>query len=158
MRRNRANFFARFQRKVCVISTPDARLFGCQRTHDLVKRFEDVMRVAAHAGRVHATSCARSALNFFVNFAFLSRDFGATFARSRRRTRAFSDWNALSTRSTSATFFSMCSARWLNARNCCACVAPDFREILQLNSSREFGAKICVTSTPDARVFSFERT
>ena len=48
------NFFARFRRKICVISTPDARLFGCQRTHDLVKRFEDVMRVAAHAGRVHA--------------------------------------------------------------------------------------------------------
>ena len=42
------NFFARFRRKICVISTPDARLFGCQRTHDLVKSFKDVMRVAAH--------------------------------------------------------------------------------------------------------------
>ena len=27
-------FFARFRREVCVISTPDARLFGGQRTHD----------------------------------------------------------------------------------------------------------------------------
>ena len=74
------NFFARFRRKVCVISTPDARLFGCQRTHDLVKSFEDVMRVAAHASRVHETFCARGAPNFFRNFAILSRDFGATFA------------------------------------------------------------------------------
>ena len=52
---NFCNFFARLRRKICVISTPDARLFGCQRTHDLVKRFEDVMRVVAHAGRVNAT-------------------------------------------------------------------------------------------------------
>ena len=75
------NFFARFRRKVCVISTPDARLFGCQRTHDLVKSFKDVMRVAAHvAGRLHETFCARGAPNFFRNFAILSRDFGATFA------------------------------------------------------------------------------
>ena len=74
------NFFTRFRRKVCVISTPDARLFGCQRTHDLVKSFEDVMRVAAHASRVHETFCARGAPNFFRNFAILSRDFGATFA------------------------------------------------------------------------------
>ena len=37
------NFFMRFRCKVCVISTPDARLFGCQHTHDLVKSFEDAM-------------------------------------------------------------------------------------------------------------------
>ena len=75
------NFFARFRRKICVISTPDARLFGCQRTHDLVKRFEDAMRVAAHAGRVHATSCARSALNFFWKFLHFFRAILAQHSR-----------------------------------------------------------------------------
>ena len=78
---NFANFFARFRRKVCVISTPDARLFGLgQRTHDLVKSYEDAMRVAAQAGRVHAIFCARGAPKIFRNFAILSRDFGAQCA------------------------------------------------------------------------------
>ena len=39
--------------------------------------------------------------------------------------------------STSATFFSMRSARWPSARNLCSRGAPDFLK----NSSREFGAK-----------------
>ena len=75
---------------VCVISTPDARLFGCQRKHDFVKTFQDIRRVAAHAGRVHAIFCARGAPKIFKNFCNFSRDFGATFACSRRSTRAFS--------------------------------------------------------------------
>ena len=153
------NFFARFRRKICVISTPDARLFGCQRTHDLVKRFEDVMRVAAHAGRVHATFCARSALIFYLEiFAFLSRDFGARFALSRRQTRAFLDRNALSNRSTSATFFfhSMKAARWPSARSFCARGAPDFQKFC--NFFARVWRKTCVTSTPDAHFFAFRRT
>ena len=55
-----------------MISTPDARLFGGQRTPDLVKSFEDVMRVAAQAGRVHAIFCARGAPKKFRNFAIFT--------------------------------------------------------------------------------------
>ena len=62
------NFFARFRRKVCVISTPDAHLFGFQRIHDLVKSFEDAMRVSAHKKRVHEIFCARGAPNFLQKF------------------------------------------------------------------------------------------
>ena len=74
------NFFARVRRKVCVISTLDARLFGGQRTHDFVNTFQDIRRVAAQAGRVHAIFCARGAPKIFRNFAILSRKIGATLA------------------------------------------------------------------------------
>ena len=68
-------FFARFRREVCVISTPDARLFGCQRNHDFLKSFEDVMRVAAQAGRVHEFFFVRAARrNFSKILQFLRRD------------------------------------------------------------------------------------
>ena len=40
-----SNSFARFRRTICVISTPDARVFGRQSTHGVVKSFEDVMRI-----------------------------------------------------------------------------------------------------------------
>ena len=68
-------FFARFRREVCVISTPDARLFGCQRNHDFLKSFEDVMRVAAQAGRVHEFFFVRAARrNFSKILQFLRRE------------------------------------------------------------------------------------
>ena len=155
------NFFARFRRKICVISTPDARLFGCQRTHNLVKRFEDVMRVAAHAGRVHATFCARSALIFYLEiFAFLSRDFGARFALSRRQTRAFLDRNALSNRSTSATFFlnSMQSGSLAKCTQFLCARRAGFPEILQFlratlaQKLRDIDARRALFSHLDARL------
>ena len=61
--------FVKFLRGFRVISTPDARVFECQRPYDLVKSFEDVMRVSAHEGRVHVTFCARAAPKIFGNFA-----------------------------------------------------------------------------------------
>ena len=81
-------FFARVRREVCVVSTPDARLFGCQRNHDFLKSFEDVMRVAAQAGRVHEFFlCARRAEIFqkFCNSygAILSTPNARTFAMLR---------------------------------------------------------------------------
>ena len=145
------NFFARFRRKICVISTPDARLFGCQRTHDLVKRFEDVMRVAAHAGRVHATSCARSALNFWKILHFFrailaqhSRDLDAEHALFRIGTHC--RLGHLQRR-----LLSMRSLRWPNARSFCARGAPDFRKFC--NFFARLWRKNCVTSTPDAHFF-----
>ena len=82
------NSFARIRRKICVISTPDARVFECQRPHDLVKSFEAVMRVSAHEGRVHATFCARAAPKIFGNFAILK------FARFWRNLCVISTPNA----------------------------------------------------------------
>ena len=125
---NFANFFARFQRKVCVISTPDARLFGCQRTHNLAKSIEDVMRIETHAGQMNTTFCARGALKIFENFPFFrailaqhSRDLDAEHALFRIGTHC--RLGQLQIR-----LLSMRSLRWPNARSFCARGAPDFRK------------------------------
>ena len=135
-----------------MISTPDARLFGCQCTHDLVKSVEDVMRIYSHAGRVHATFCARGALKIFENFPFLSRDFWRNIrVISTPNARFFRIGTHYRLGHLQRRLLSMRSLRWPNARSFCARGAPDFRKFC--NFFARLWRKNCVTSTPDAHFF-----
>ena len=65
------NSFARFRRTICVIPTPGARVFGRQRTHGVLKSFEDVMITGKRTlAKCTQFLCAGRAENFqkFPNF------------------------------------------------------------------------------------------
>ena len=110
-------FFARFRREVCVISTPDARLFGCQRNHDFLKSFEDVMRVAAQAGRVHEFFlCARRA-EIFQKFC---NSYGAILSTPNARNFANFMLRNVDSVNPSDVSLNMRSARCLDPRTFCA--------------------------------------
>ena len=123
----------------------------CTRMHfRLVKEVQWSSAVCAtYAGRVHANFVSMARQNS-ENFAILSRDFGAQFAWSRRRTRAFSDvkalmawWKALK------MSCELGSARWPSARNfLCAGRAENFQEFP--NFFTRFGAEFQMRD-PDRR-------
>ena len=124
-------FFARCRCKICVISTPDARLFECQRPHDLVESFEDVIRFSAHAGLSASNFlCARRAENF--------QNVCNSFARFWRNVCVISTPNACFFGSerifdsvNSALFCNMRSVRWPNERTVLCARRAGSPEILQ---------------------------
>ena len=69
------NSFVKFLRIFCVISTPNAYLFGADRTLDFTKSCSDVTRLAQRTLAESTHFFLRKAHRNFGDFAKLSQDF-----------------------------------------------------------------------------------
>jgi len=83
------NSFARFWRNLCVISTPNARLFGSERIFDSIQLQRRFSACVALAGRVHAIFARAARRISLKKNNNSSREFGAKFAWHRRQARTF---------------------------------------------------------------------